>query len=137
MKIRLALVSAVLLLALTGCTGTPGSSTAERTAPAAAESTEPLAAETPAETAAPEVSDTDTKFLAYVRDNLLPETQIPDATDEQLIAAGHDACEQLQSGVAFEDVRVVEGEQPHANGNFYDSSAVMGGAITAYCPEFL
>ena len=32
---------------------------------------------------------------------------------------------------------VVEGEQPHTNGNYYDSSAIMNGAIVAYCPEHL
>ncbi|MEW2011413.1 DUF732 domain-containing protein [Microbacterium sp. NPDC078814] len=76
-------------------------------------------------------------FLAYVRDNLLPETQIPNATDEQLIAAGHEACEQLESGVAAEDVRVVDGEKPHeTTGYFYDSIAIRSGAVRSFCPEF-
>lgn len=128
---RSAVVLALLAaLTLTGCTAAPDTAPSEPED--ATESAEPLAAETPTEAG---TSEADTLFLTYVRDNLLPETQIPDASDEQLIAAGHVACEQLESGVALEAVRVVEGEQPHKNGNFYDTSAIMNGALKAYCPD--
>jgi len=133
MKIRIALVSSALLLALTGCATTAADPSEERTAaPVATESEAPLVAETPA---APEMSDEDATFLTYVRANLLPETQIPDASDQQLIEAGKDACSQLEAGTPLESVRVVENEQPHANGNYYDTSAIMNGAIIAYCPD--
>ncbi|QNA93269.1 MULTISPECIES: DUF732 domain-containing protein [unclassified Microbacterium] len=136
MKTRIALVSAVLLLSLTGCAGAPGGSS--DAAPEPSQSDAPLAAETP--TQAPSESSTaseaDEKFLAYVREELLAETQIPDATDEQLIAAGHEACEQLESGVAMEDVRVVEGEDPHpTTGVYYDSVAIRGAAQKTYCTD--
>lgn len=130
-------VTALIVLGLTGCAGTPESTGDERATPAASttptDSPEPLAAEG----GTLGTTDADTKFLAYVRGALLPETQIPNATDEQLIEAGHEACGQLESGVALEDVRVVDGETAHpSTGAYYDSSAIMGGAILSYCPEF-
>ena len=128
---------AVLLLALTGCAGTPDTAPSQpqdSSQSTPAESTAPLVAEAPV---APTVDAADAAFLEYVRENVLPETQIPNATDAQLIAAGHDACAQLESGVALENVRVVDGETPHPSTSaYYDTSAIMGGAILSYCPEF-
>lgn len=140
-KVTAALIAALALIALTGCAaatdaapqGTPPPTASETTQPSSESTSEPLAAKT----TEPSTDDADTKFLAYVRETLLPETQIPNATDEQLIAAGHDACKQLQSGVALEEVRVVEGESAHpSTGAFYDTSAILSGAILNYCPEF-
>lgn len=132
MKIRIALLSAALLLALTGCAHSPANAGDERTAPVATESSAPLTAET----TEPEISDADVQFLTYVRENLLPETQVANAADQQLIEAGHEACRQLESGVALEDVRVVEGETAHpTTGAFYDSIAIRSGAEIAYCPN--
>lgn len=134
-----AVAALVLVFALAGCSG------ANETAPTSSGPAPSLSA-TPSET--PETltaekpnaeapADADAKFLAHVRDNVLPETQIPNATDEQLIAAGHDACDQLAAGTAYENVRVVENETPHpSTGGYYDTSAIMGGAVLYYCPEF-
>ncbi|PRB14458.1 DUF732 domain-containing protein [Microbacterium sp. MYb62] len=138
-KVTAAILAALVAVALTGCAGTTPGSGDERAAPAATESASPVESAAPlsAETAPPEISDPDTAFLAYVRKTLLPETQIPRATDKQLIDAGHEACRQLESGVALEDVRVVEGETAHpSTGGYYDTSAIMGGAILSYCPAF-
>lgn len=131
-------VTGLLLIALTGCSGGTDSAGEQRTAPTTSESETPEESAAPltAETADPETTDADEVFLAYVRDVLVPQSQITDATDQQLIDAGHEACAQLEAGVAYEDVRVVEGEQP-LNDTYYDSSAVMNGAITAYCSEYL
>lgn len=131
---RTAALGVLLVLALTGCAGAAETTADERTAPTVTESAAPLEAETPA----PDVEQAnppDVTFLAYVRDNLLPDTQIPNATDEQLIEAGWNACAQLESGTKLEDVRVVEGETPYPNGIYYDTSAIMNGAIVAYCPD--
>lgn len=95
------------------------------------ENPEPLVAET----SSPEASEADTRFLEYVRSELLPTTQIADATDEQLIAAGHEGCEQVKAGVPLEDIRLVEGEAPTAAGYYMDTSAIFSGAQMAYCPE--
>ena len=138
-KVTAAVVAALVALVLTGCAGVAPAPGDERTAPVVTEPAPPVESAAPlrAETAAPEVSDADTAFLAYVRRTVLPETQIPNATDQQLIDAGHEACHQLASGVALEDVRVVDGETAHpSTGAFYDTSAIMGGAILNYCPEF-
>lgn len=136
MQKRTAALTVLLALTLSGCAGGPESAPSEpvEVAESAAETVAPLVAEEPDQLTSEDASDE--QFLAYVRDNLLPETQVPNATDEQLIAAGRDACEQLESGVAYEDVRVVEGEQPHSNGNYYDSSAIMNGAVSYYCTEY-
>lgn len=109
------------------------SETAEADAPTP-EATSPLVAETPDATPP---ADADAAFLAYVRGDLLPTSGITDASDADLIAAGHVACDQLADGVAFEDVRVVEGEKPGSSGAYYDTSSIMNGAVVNYCPEFL
>jgi hypothetical protein len=131
-------LAALICATLTGCAGAAENTSNERPAPtettAPPETPEPLVAETPSGN---ETNDADAKFLTYVREHLLPETQIGHATDEQLIAAGHEACGQLESGVALEDVRVVDGETPHpSTGAYYDTSAILGGAILNYCPQF-
>lgn len=133
-RTTIAAVAAVLLLALTGCAETAGNASDERVAPAAAESTEPLAAETPTDVP---VDEADAAFLQYVEDELPPTTSIADAADEQLIAAGHEACEQAEAGVAWEDIRLVEGEEPTPTGDYLDSSAILNGALYNYCPELI
>lgn len=137
-RTTVAAVAAVLLLALAGCADGGGSAatesdrSAQRTAvETSTETTEPLVAETPS------VDDTDQQFLDYVRSELLPETQIGDASDASLIDAGHRACEQVLSGVAPEDVRVVEGETPAVSGYYMDSLTIRNGAQVTYCPETL
>jgi hypothetical protein len=138
-KVTAAVLAALVVVALTGCAGSAPGAGDERAAPAATESATPVESAVPlsAEAAAPEISDADTVFLAYVRKTLLPDTQIPNATDQQLIDAGHEACRQLETGVALEDVRVVEGETAHpSTGAFYDTSAILSGAILSYCPTF-
>lgn len=134
-----AALAVLLALTLTGCAGGSDNAADERTAPAVSESAAPdeTAAPLTAEEPADEADTPDSKFLEYVRGALLTETQIGNATDEQLIEAGHEACEQLAAGTALEDVRVVEGETAHpSTGAFYDTSAILSGAILNYCPEF-
>lgn len=133
-RTSIAALTAVLLLTLTGCAETAGNASEERVAPAAVESTEPLAA---AEPTAEPTEDADAAFLQYVVAELPPATSIADASDEQLIAAGHEACEQANAGVAWEEIRLVEGEQPTPNGDYLDSSAILNGALYNYCPELI
>lgn len=108
-------------------------STQSRTQSAESETPAPLTAETPSA----EVSDADAGFLDYVRSELLPTTQIADASDEQLIAAGHEGCEQIRAGVPLEEIRLVEGEVPTSAGYYMDSSAIFNGALYNYCPELI
>lgn len=93
-----------LVIALTACSGSGGDEQPnnEPVGVANVEETtnttpEPLVAETPDKSAA----DADETFIKYVREELPAKTSIPNATDEQLIAAGHDACEQIASGFEF------------------------------------
>lgn len=140
-KARIIGVIAAALM-LTGCgaqTDAPTNDAApvESSAPVETNAPEPDVTPEPliAETAAPKDDDADTIFLAYVRAELPPKTSIPNATDEQLIDAGHDACAQIAAGTPYEDVRVVQGEIPAPSGSYLDTSAIMNGAVTAYCPE--
>lgn len=139
MKKVTAALAVLLALTLTGCASATGNAAEERTAPVATETVTPEETPAPlvAEEPAPEASGPDAKFLEYVRGAILPETQIGNATDQQLIDAGHEACRQLEAGTALEDVRVVEGETAHpSTGAYYDTSAIMSGAILNYCPQF-
>jgi len=134
-----AALAVLLALTLTGCASGPDGTEGERTAPVATETAEPEGTSAPlvAEKPASEADSPDAKFLEYVRDTILPETQIGNATDQQLIDAGHEACRQLEAGTALEDVRVVDGETAHpSTGAYYDTSAILSGAIINYCPEF-
>lgn len=136
-----AALAAVLTLALAGCaagadatgSATGNADTAVQQSPeqAPVESSAPLVAE------APGLDGDDQRFLDYVRSELLPETQIGDASDTSLVEAGHQACEQVLSGVAPEDVRVVEGETPAISGYYMDSLTIRNGAQVIYCPETL
>ncbi|MBE7952902.1 DUF732 domain-containing protein [Microbacterium sp. R1] len=135
-----AAVAAVLLLALAGCADGGNAATetdrsSQRTAEDAPTGTpEPLAAESP--TTSPSSSaELDARFLDVVRGELLPGSGITNATDEQLIAAGHDGCEQVKAGVPLEQIRLVDGEQPTSTGYYMDTSAIFFGAQQVYCPE--
>lgn len=139
----IAATAAVMLLALTGCSGgIEINATSDRT-PAASETMASTPVPTESETVAPLVAETpassegDAKFLEYVRSELLTDTQIPNATDAQLVDAGHAACEQLLAGTQPEDVRVIEGEQPSSSGYYMDSLTIRSGAEQFFCPETL
>ena len=136
-RTTIAAVSAALLLALTGCAGNPsGADESDSDAtPTSVESAAPLTAESSTPSAEPDAADAG--FLQYIDEELPPATSIANATDEQLIAAGHDACEQAAAGVAWEDIRLVDGEEPTANGDYLDSSAILNGALYNYCPELI
>lgn len=132
---RIAALAAVLVLTLTGCSGV-AESAEEIPAPLATESAAPLTAEIPATTDA--ATDSPEKnFLDDVRRNLPRPTAIPDATDEQLLAAGLEACDLIRTGTSPGDVRLVEGEQPNGADIYADSSAIMNSALRALCPELL
>ncbi|MFK4789855.1 DUF732 domain-containing protein [Microbacterium sp. ZW T5_56] len=134
-----------LVLALTACSGgtepEANAGTADATpitiaeptteASTATETVPPLVAETPSAATA------DADYLAFVRGDLVPNTGIRNATDEQLIAAGHDACDQIWAGAAAGDLRLVEGEEPQPSGYFADSGSIVTGALNFYCRELI
>ncbi len=119
---------AAAVLVLAGCAGAPAEEpapkpTAEETAPA------PLVAEE----AAPEAGTPEAAYLEFVRQYEDRSPLFTEASDEELIAAGKLACEQLAAGTELDDVRVVEGEEPNGLG-FYDvSSAIAGVARDNLC----
>lgn len=116
-------VGAVLLLALTGCSASAGD--------APAESTAPLAAEAPATNSG---GSDEAAFLAAVRENLPANTQIPDATDEQLLSAGADACAALDAGTPGDQISVIDGETKNGADLFGDSAAIVTTARQTICP---
>lgn len=125
---------AVAVVLLTGCAATASPSETPEVVEAT-ETPDMSAQRLVAESPEPDANDPDAVFLTYVREELPPSSGITDATDESLIAAGHDACDQIRAGVALEDLRLVEGEQPDQGGYYLDTSAIFNGAITAYCPD--
>jgi hypothetical protein len=126
-------VSAIAVLVLAGCSAAPAAETVtapvEET-PAAETTPEPLTVDPEAEA----VAAGDEMFLTETR---LRFKSITDATDEQLIAAGHEACELFTQGQTKMDMRLIEGETPDSDtGWFWDSIVISTWAATAYCPEF-
>lgn len=118
----------VAVLALTGCAGTTTGSVGvgtDKVGPAATDA--PLTAESPVSAPA-----SDAVFLEEVRANLPAKTQIPNATDAQLLDAGQRACERLAAGEASDQISVVEGEQQQ-NGYYYDSAVIITAARATLC----
>lgn len=128
-KITGGLAAAVLaVLVLTGCAGTapepePSSiATVEQDAQTSAVA--PLVAETP------DAESVDA-MLDYIRNRMMPITQIKNATDEQLIAAAERACEQMSDGTDSTLVQVIEGERINDELEMYaDSANIAGAALT-------
>jgi len=132
----------VVLLALTGCAATPSATepaepsqvtASAEPSPEPTETVEPLVAEDPTL----EV-DVDT-YLTFVRGRLASfPSQIPDATDEQLVETGWLACERILGGESPLGMTVIDGEKPsEIGGYYYDSNAIVAGAQIHLCPETL
>lgn len=119
MKIRLAAVTALLLLALTGCAGNADSSGDEPTAPATAES--PTAAPATVDPANSEEVDAEKYFLDS---GLVSQIEL---SDEAKLAAGYYACEQVEAQ-NFEVV-AIEGIEEGLNRGFVTDATVV------LCPE--
>ena len=72
-------------------------------------------------------------FLEAVRADLPANTQIPDATDQQLLAAGVEACQVLDSNTSPDDMSVIDGETRDGGGYFRDSSVIITAASLYLC----
>ena len=139
-KVTAAVAALVLVLALAGC-GDDGGNAAPASERSAAQSESATEASEPPLTAEPQTDadareDTDT-FLTFVRARMgTYKSQIPNATDEQLIQAGRDACTRLRDGESYEMMSVIEGEKvSEPGGYYYDSNAIIAGAQMHLCPE--
>lgn len=134
-------LTALIALTLTGCTQTAakpasetqgdGTSTVSET-PTPSETTPPLLAE-PLTTVELDQDDAEGKFLQVVREELPLKTSIPEATDEQLLAAGNLACQKHADGEAWEDISVIEGEVRNFVGRYIDSAAIGYAARHSLC----
>jgi hypothetical protein len=128
MKRGLISAGAIAVLLLTGCTPEAASDDTGSSAGRAA-SEAPLVAETPTEAAV----GGEAAFLTEVRAKLRPDNVIPNATDEQLLVAGHLACEKLPESRSGEQVSVIEGEQPDQGGYYRDSIQILNAAAATLC----
>lgn len=92
---------------------------------------EPLVAETPT------VNDPNEElFVSETRGRLTSATQIPNATDQQLIDAGWAACEWIASGQSTDDMTVIEGETRLTEADYYqDSQAIAVAAVMHLCHD--
>lgn len=137
-RIAAAVAAALLAVTLTGCgEDTTAQDTEKRSFAQSAEqtpeaSTPPLVADpTPA---ALSDEDAEAAYLLEVRDRLTKiRTQIPDVTDEQLLAAAQDACDRLAAGESGENMTLIEGETT-TNGYYMDSGAIIISARLTMCP---
>lgn len=128
MKLRYTAITAVLLIALTGCAGTPEEAPSE--AVASGKSAAPLVAET-----AKAHEGNESEFLTEVRELLPALTQIPDATDDQLIASGREACERMAEGETSDDIVLIDGEKANPDSGLYlDTIAILTAAVRDLCP---
>lgn len=134
-KAAAGIAAMVLAISLSGCGGGSSATTDERSTASQSQSTSTAEVDDGENVATDELSHADEKFLAYVRSETLPATVIADASDAELIAAGHEGCEQVKAGVPLEEIRLVDGEEPTAGGYYMDTSAIFSGAQLAYCPE--
>lgn len=150
MKTRIAAIATAAVLLVGG--GTAYALTTTGQEPAAVETTA-ASAPTPTETAsgepATEVSpepeatadyiteNDDAGYLAEVEKRTPPRTVLDQFTDAELIALGHEGCKQIDAGVKFEDLRLVDGEAPSAGGYYLDTSAVFNSALLNYCPQLM
>jgi len=132
---RIAAAAALIaVLALAGCAseGSSEDASTERSATSAESSPE---ATNPTTETTEALSAEDQGFLDYVEAERPPATSIGDMPSEDLIALGREACTQISAGVAFEDLRLVDGESPSPGGDYLDTSAIFNGALYNYCPE--
>ena len=134
MKTRIVAIAAAAVLAIT-LTGCGEDTTSTDAKPQSLMQEAPSSGDTEATESGPALSADDERFLDLVRGELLFDTGIADATDDYLIAAGHDACAQVKAGVDLEKLRLVDGEKPAASGYYMDTSAILFGAQQVYCPE--
>lgn len=134
-------VGAVALLLMTGCSAAPGeveqAGVSTEPSRAAEPSTDPLAAEPTSEptvdTSTPDGAFLDAIHRARAGAILSKQTQIPNATDDQLLAAGREACARVSAGETPETISLIEGETPDAAGYFTDSSAIIAAAVGSLC----
>lgn len=105
----------------------------DTTTPEATAESEPIVAESPAPPVA--ADDPEAMFLLEVRTRLARiQTQIPNVTDEQLLAAAYEACEILAPNQTGEDLSLIEGEERSPHGYYQDSSAIIVSARITICP---
>lgn len=125
--------SAAVVIGLSGCASSPEPQVKSASNEAAnKEQAAPLSASP--EEVTPEPESPEEAFLIAVRPFVEESTQIADASDEQLIAAGVDACAQMAGGTPPDDVRVIEGERKNDVGYYVDSSRIGGVASRTLCP---
>lgn len=127
-------VAGLFLIALTGCAGGTDSAGGGGAAPAVSDTAAPLVAETPDETMVEE-DKAEEAFLAAFREiQTTYASVIPDATDQQLLDAGYEACERLAAGEASTDISLIEGEERNAQSEMYlDSVSIVGAAAPHLC----
>lgn len=139
-KVTAALTALLLAVVLTGCGDdqTPSAEPAPFAASAQSETPEDAAKDAAESTPEPvELTPEDEAFLQYVEDEKPPASLLEEYSDAELVALGHDSCDVVRQGTPWEDIRMVEGEEPNTGGYYLDSSAVLNGALYNYCPELI
>lgn len=136
-------VAVLVALTLTGCAGTADDAGDASAAPVTSESpapeetTAPLVAETPSEASTDDAEAVFIEKFHEIRATMPGDTFIPNATDEQLIAAGREGCERLDAGETSDTISLVDGETKNGADYYSDSGAILTAARQSLCPENL
>lgn len=136
MKTRIAALTALLMtLVLAGC-GEDTTSDAEPRGFVSTAQDTPADDEVASEPDVAALTAADEAYLAEVADRTWRVTVLDQFSDAELIAMGHEGCKQIDEGVKFEDLRLVEGEAEQT-GAWRDTSAIFNSALLNYCPELM
>lgn len=131
-------IGASLVLLLSGCSSADETESLTQSASPVVTASHvplsPLTAETPTTAASDAPATPEAAFLAKVRDILPDDTSIPNASDDQLIAAAYDACNQMATGLDSTLVSVINGEQKDSLGYYRDSARIGSVAKQTICP---
>lgn len=127
----IAATAALLLLALTGCTGSPTSTpTTSQSSDAAAKGTEPTSTVEPIVAPTTSAASADSprgQFLTNVRRSLTSSGQEPIAksSDDQLLKAAQDACAASSAGTPDNQVTVIVNEPYSTEWSSYRASLII------------
>ena len=92
---------------------------------------EPVATSSPL---ANEIDNAAAVFIGAMRNDSLKEMDA--VSDEELIADGRDACEQLAAGAPYKSVQVISVAIPSDPNPGWSNENLVGIATETFCPEF-
>ena len=126
-------------LFLTGCANATNEETSREAGNATSAPAVPLPAApitpdaaTPSDDPTGAVEDADERFVSAMRSAM---RGLDGTTDEQWIAAGHEACAQMDDGATIDTVDVIDGDSPEESRPGQNDAGLANIASELYCQE--